>query len=672
MVLGISVEPTTGAGDNKELTLSNNWAETVQSVPVRIGQFDTVSVDFHVDGAAVENDLTGVPLQLSAPDFAKTNEIISEVELTFTQAGVQEGGVIGTVWYDGVAHEVIAGADGKGTVTIEFDANGYDPNADFLFTTTDADGNSTHNSNSVSVDSTSTVRDVHLGEEQQFSDHQIIMVTAVADAPTDIVATDPAEAVSGGGELAFTITAAFVDVDGSEDHFVLVEAADQSWIDANPQFGIFTDPATGTAYFKVPVGDNTDPNPTVTVTLNVPGNTIGASQIELGTGGLAIERADGSINDNGHTISGTVTVDIVNEASLVLTPTSTSAVEGQDLSFTLSLLSGDQSMIAAAPVEVSFTVSGFNPADGQPIALLPGLFTSGADQHGNSITWTHNGDGTYTATATLEPGQSNLDFSVKAALSQGSEGIIDPAEGLRFALSDQPSGLDGFIGVTNPSGEALALDSHFDFTIIDTEYSQLGSHGISDSLADNMAGMELHTVGAENAYDGSDVSANQVIIGNDAGNPLSGGSGDDTIYAGAGNDVLTGGAGADTFAWNNTTMGGQGGLDVITDFSLSEGDTLRFDEFLGGGETGQNSLNSLLSNGTWDSETNTFTANGDGASISLNLNDPDALLTVSYQGEDDTTYTQNVQLNDFSNSVGEVSDAAQVAQMLQDVIKVTG
>lgn len=60
---------------------------------------------------------------------------------------------------------------------------------------------------------------------------------------------------------------------------------------------------------------------------------------------------------------------------------------------------------------------------------------------------------------------------------------------------------------------------------------------------------------------------------------LSGGDGDDLLYGGPQDDILTGGEGADQFLFKLGHASGRpvpdAGDDVVTDFSLEEGDTLR-------------------------------------------------------------------------------------------------
>ncbi|CAB5497681.1 hypothetical protein AZO1586I_217, partial [Bathymodiolus thermophilus thioautotrophic gill symbiont] len=66
-----------------------------------------------------------------------------------------------------------------------------------------------------------------------------------------------------------------------------------------------------------------------------------------------------------------------------------------------------------------------------------------------------------------------------------------------------------------------------------------------------------------------DVNDNQ-LIGNEGDNIIQSLAGNDTLVGNAGSDTLTGGLGSDTFDYNSNNDG----HDIITDFSLSEGDKL--------------------------------------------------------------------------------------------------
>jgi len=65
---------------------------------------------------------------------------------------------------------------------------------------------------------------------------------------------------------------------------------------------------------------------------------------------------------------------------------------------------------------------------------------------------------------------------------------------------------------------------------------------------------------------------NDYLRGDGGNDILNGGDGDDLLQGGLGNDTLTGGAGADAFVIENG-----GGLDTITDFSATLGDTIQLD-----------------------------------------------------------------------------------------------
>jgi Ca2+-binding RTX toxin-like protein len=66
-------------------------------------------------------------------------------------------------------------------------------------------------------------------------------------------------------------------------------------------------------------------------------------------------------------------------------------------------------------------------------------------------------------------------------------------------------------------------------------------------------------------------TGNDVIWGSDANETLIGNEGDDVLFGGAGINILIGGTGADEFQFSATSNN-----DSITDFDLSQGDTLKF------------------------------------------------------------------------------------------------
>ena len=394
---GIALELNTGTGSNKELTLDNNWAESFQKVPVNIGVFDTKEVNFDARGTLVQYDTDGIALHLQTPADG-SNEIITETTLSFSQEGAKEGDVIGTVWYKGEAYEIVADADGNGSMTIDFKPDGYDPAEDFRFTATDADGNSYHNSNPISFESDSTVRDMHLGEERSFTSSQTIQMQAVADAPTDVNATISVDEVGSGGTVTVTITANFVDLDGSENHYVLVEAK-EGWTCNEPTgtWDIWTGP-DGKDYFRVQVS-STEASVSKEVSLTAPDNyVVGNHPESFATGALAQERAEGSDNSNGFTGSNDLDVSIYDSATLSLVNNNHpgGVAEGDSVSFTLKLADGEQACTANEDISVTLRLTG---VDAETATQLP-------------AGWELQSDGSYHITVVLPAGSSTADIEI--------------------------------------------------------------------------------------------------------------------------------------------------------------------------------------------------------------------------------------------------------------------
>ncbi|UPR29831.1 retention module-containing protein [Vibrio crassostreae] len=72
-------------------------------------------------------------------------------------------------------------------------------------------------------------------------------------------------------------------------------------------------------------------------------------------------------------------------------------------------------------------------------------------------------------------------------------------------------------------------------------------------------------------------SGNDRLVGGAGDDTLVGGDGNDTLIGGGGSDILTGGDGMDSFVWLNIEDGVE---DTITDFDLSEGDSIDLREVL--------------------------------------------------------------------------------------------
>ncbi|MDB4841486.1 hypothetical protein OAH73_02755 [Planktomarina sp.] len=92
--------------------------------------------------------------------------------------------------------------------------------------------------------------------------------------------------------------------------------------------------------------------------------------------------------------------------------------------------------------------------------------------------------------------------------------------------------------------------------------------GLGDDIVD-LTSPDYSLAGQNITVDGG--SGNDTLWGSDANETLKGGEGDDALFGGAGTNVLTGGAGADEFQFTGSSTN-----DTVKDFSLSDGDTLKF------------------------------------------------------------------------------------------------
>jgi Ca2+-binding RTX toxin-like protein len=154
----------------------------------------------------------------------------------------------------------------------------------------------------------------------------------------------------------------------------------------------------------------------------------------------------------------------------------------------------------------------------------------------------------------------------------------------------------------------------------------IGNNIIHAGTGDDVVHSNSRAGGGDTIYGGE---GHDTIYGGAGDDFIYGGPGNDVIYGGAGNDfifggtsintlkvvdghevteigydVMTGGAGADTFAWDFSSI--QHGHDLITDFSLGEGDRLRFTDLLAQGETLSTYLNAHVVNAHMDTSGNTL------------------------------------------------------------------
>ena len=90
-------------------------------------------------------------------------------------------------------------------------------------------------------------------------------------------------------------------------------------------------------------------------------------------------------------------------------------------------------------------------------------------------------------------------------------------------------------------------------------------------------------------------AADSILSGGAGADNLVGGAGDDILIGGAGSDVLAGGLGADTFVWRLADVGDGSAPaphDVVTDFSVAQGDVLDLSSVLSDASTTVIAVNS--------------------------------------------------------------------------------
>lgn len=339
----ITIADIPGSPD-KEITLDNNQHIVTDSEHLAVHVVETTDADFLFEPIP-EDVASGGKVTLSPADQA-TLENNSEVltSTTFTFSGdfstTPPGEVAGTMIYDGKAYEIIVGDDGKAAVAVDYGPGGYDPNTDFSVVwgtvATDGSGNVqyvngepdvtswNHTGSDMSVSSSSTVLDVPSGATGTATGSSAASFDPTPDAPSNVVVPEDPALLDSGTEVSFQVSAEFVDFDGSEQHFILVEQAD-GWA------GDYTTTTIdGVSYFLVPV-QSTSPNPTVTVTLTRPDDATDET-VTLNVGALSYEAGS-----EAHVIDQTmqIIVGLVTSTGVVLTMPDT--MENGEAPMTFSL-----------------------------------------------------------------------------------------------------------------------------------------------------------------------------------------------------------------------------------------------------------------------------------------------------------------------------------------------
>jgi Ca2+-binding RTX toxin-like protein len=173
-------------------------------------------------------------------------------------------------------------------------------------------------------------------------------------------------------------------------------------------------------------------------------------------------------------------------------------------------------------------------------------------------------------------------YNVLSSLQAGTEESINLDGKTRFG-DVMDGGVDVDTVELTDSADAFFLhDSfggfHSSLTLVEDYDSRLGTarienienitSGLGDDIVD-LTSPDYSLAGQNITVDGG--SGNDTLWGSDANETLKGGEDDDALFGGAGTNVLTGGTGADEFQFTKTSTN-----DTIKDFSLIDGDTLKF------------------------------------------------------------------------------------------------
>ena len=125
-----------------------------------------------------------------------------------------------------------------------------------------------------------------------------------------------------GSPVSFVVSGQFADIDGSEEHYFLVEQQ-PGWT-GNYQ----TVTVDGVIYFMVPISTSVTANPSVTVNLTTPPGLTADGPITLNVSGMSVDGA--SVKTSDITTSTTVQVGVVNASGVSLSMDPASEYEGGD------------------------------------------------------------------------------------------------------------------------------------------------------------------------------------------------------------------------------------------------------------------------------------------------------------------------------------------------------
>ncbi|MEZ8722866.1 retention module-containing protein [Vibrio pomeroyi] len=175
------------------------------------------------------------------------------------------------------------------------------------------------------------------------------------------------------------------------------------------------------------------------------------------------------------------------------------------------------------------------------------------------------------------------DVPAGAQITSTAGSVTDLGGGVWVATADAIESLQA-VGLSQTPGnytlkvEAVSEETDNNDTATSASID-LNLNIVSNAVDINLASEtdDVQLLAGANATDLTSGSGNDRLEGGAGDDTLVGGDGNDTLIGGGGSDILTGGDGMDSFVWLNIEDGVE---DTITDFDLSEGDSIDLREVL--------------------------------------------------------------------------------------------
>jgi Ca2+-binding RTX toxin-like protein len=304
---------------------------------------------------------------------------------------------------------------------------------------------------------------------------------------------------------------------------------------------------------------------TVNTNANVIG--IGAGQSFSSTDGIRFDFTNGTVSGNGgnavYTADGTHNLTTSFKQAISLTAGASHA----DITIRAILADSDTVYYGDAADESSVTITGVRVYSGTLAQVQAGTATEildGQNVGGITLDYTINVDGTV-----------NI-----VGLQDGWVFLVETTNSFSALQIDSLNTTGNYkLGVFS-YGESSAGDP------VDLSYNIVGIDGDGDTVSGSLAATLYPASATQSGV--NDGTPNDTLtgtintdylLGNLGDDVLSGLGGDDVLVGGAGTDTLTGGSGADRFVLTNGD-----GPDLITDFTVAQGDVLDISDVLAGAE----------------------------------------------------------------------------------------